>query len=226
MKRKKIAVVGSGISGLSCAWKLTEKFDVDLYECQGRFGGHSNTVQISEKGKLIDVDTGFIVFNEHNYPNLCKFFESIGVDSYESDMSFGVSILRDNLEYSGTNLFSIFAQNKNLLNFKFIRMLIEIIKFNNSVKDDKLNFKNYTIGEYLEKKQYSNYFKFNHLFPMAASIWSTELKDIKNYPFEKFVSFFDNHGLLKMVNRPTRRTVKGRSKNYVNKVLDNKKIKS
>ena len=122
--------------------------------------------------------------------------------------SFGVSILRDNLEYSGTNLFSIFAQNKNLLNFKFIRMLVEIIKFNNSVKDDKLNFKNYTIGEYLEKKQYSNYFKFNHLFPMAASIWSTELKDIKNYPFEKFVSFFDNHGLLKIVNRPKWRTVK------------------
>ena len=226
MKRKKIAIVGSGISGLSCAWKLSEKFDVDLYERQGRFGGHSNTVQINEKGKLIDVDTGFIVFNEHNYPNLCKFFQSIGVDSYESDMSFGVSILRDNLEYSGTNLFSVFAQNKNLLNFKFIRMLVEIIKFNNSVKDDKLNFKNYTIGEYLEKKQYSNYFKFNHLFPMAASIWSTELKDIKNYPFEKFVSFFDNHGLLKIVNRPKWRTVKGGSKNYISKVLDNKKIKS
>ena len=226
MKRKKIAVVGSGISGLSCAWKLSEKFDVDLFERQDRFGGHSNTVQINEKGNLIDVDTGFIVFNEHNYPKLCKFFKCIGVDSYESDMSFGVSILRDNLEYSGTNLSSMFAQRKNLLNFKFIRMLVEIIRFNNSVKGDKSNFKDYTIGEYLEKKQYSNYFKFNHLFPMAASIWSTELKDIQNYPFEKFVSFFDNHGLLKIVNRPKWRTVTGGSINYINKVLNNKKIKS
>ncbi|MEC8265830.1 MAG: NAD(P)-binding protein [Pseudomonadota bacterium] len=225
MKKKKIAVVGSGISGLSCAWKLSEKFNVELFECDKRFGGHSNTVKINEGEKTISVDTGFIVFNTHNYPLLCKFFDILGVKSYESDMSFSVSIEYNNLQYSGTNIFSIFAQPKNIFNLNFLRMLFEIIRFNRNVEKDKKNFSNLTIDQYLKKKKYSNYFIYNHLYPMAGSIWSSKLGDIKNYPFEKFVSFFANHGLLKIFNRPKWRTVRNGSRSYVDKILKNKKIK-
>ena len=140
MKKKKIAIIGSGISGLSCAWKLAEKFDVELFECDKRFGGHSNTIKIKEGNKTINVDTGFIVFNTHNYPLLCKFFETLGVKSYESDMSFSVSITHNNLQYSGTNLFSIFAQPKNILNLNFLKMLFEIIRFNRNAEKDKKSF--------------------------------------------------------------------------------------
>ena len=153
MKKKKIAVVGSGISGLSCAWKLSEKFNVELFECEKRFGGHSNTVKINEGEKTISVDTGFIVFNTHNYPLLCKFFDILGVKSYESDMSFSVSIEYNNLQYSGTNIFSIFAQPKNIFNLNFLRMLFEIIRFNRNVEKDKKNFSNLTIDQYLKKKK-------------------------------------------------------------------------
>ena len=225
MKKKKIAIIGSGISGLSCAWKLSEKFDVELFECKNRFGGHSNTVEIKEGKKTINVDTGFIVFNEHNYPLLCKFFDSLGVNSYESDMSFSVSITHNNLQYSGTNLFSIFAQPKNIINLDFLRMLFEIVRFNRNVEKDVKSFSNLTIDQYLKKKKYSNYYIYNHLYPMAGSIWSSKIGDIKNYPFDKFVSFFANHGLLKIFNRPKWRTVKDGSRSYVEKILKNKKIK-
>ena len=226
MNKIKIAVVGSGISGLSSAYYLSKHYDVDLFEKNSYFGGHTNTQTVTINKEKIFVDTGFIVFNTINYPNLCKFFEQLRIKSYDSDMSFSVSNLIENLEYSGTNLLSLFSQKKNFFNYNFLRMLIEVIKFNNSAEKDKKRFKNLTIQEYLQKKKYSDYYKYHHIYPMAASIWSSKIDDIKNYPFENFVNFFSNHGLLKIFNRPKWRTVSGGSKSYVEKILKSKKIKS
>ncbi len=226
MNKLNIAVIGSGISGLSCAQYLSQKFEIDLYEKNNYFGGHSNTHSFKVNGKQIDIDTGFIVFNELNYPNLCNFFDNLNVKSYESDMSFSVSMNNGRLEYSGKSLFTLFSQKKNLFNLHFIKMLYEIIRFYREAEKDKFHYKNITISKYLEVKKYSEYFKNNHLYPMAASIWSSPINKIAKYPFKEFVSFFSNHGLLRVVDRPKWRTVHGGSKEYVKKVLSNKNIKS
>ena len=226
MSNFKIAVVGSGISGLSCAYYLSKSFKIDLFEKNSYFGGHTHTQTIKYGNENINVDSGFIVFNQINYPNLCNLFEELNVKSYESDMSFAVSNKIDNIEYSGTNLSSLFSQRKNLVNFNFWRMLYEIVSFNLLAKKHIKKYKNYTIQEYLNLKNYSNYYKYKHLYPMAASIWSSQINEIKRYPFEKFVMFFLNHGLLKIFNRPKWRTVLGGSKNYVEKILKSKNISS
>ena len=226
MRNFKIAVVGSGISGLSCAHYLSKNFKIDLFEKNSYFGGHTNTQTIQYGGKNISVDSGFIVFNKINYPNLCNLFEELNVKSYASDMSFAVSNKIDNIEYSGTDLTSLFSQKKNLFNLNFWRMLYEIISFNLSVKKHIKKYKNYTIQEYLDLKKYSDYYKYNHLYPMAASIWSSEIDEIKKYPFDRFVMFFLNHGLLRIFNRPKWRTVLGGSQNYVKKILNSKNISS
>ena len=226
MDKLKIAVIGSGISGLSCASYLSKKYTIDVYEKNDYFGGHSNTQTIRLDGKNINIDTGFIVFNELNYPTLCNFFDNLNVKSYESDMSFSVSMNNGALQYSGSSISSIFAQRKNLLNFQFLKMLYEIVKFYREVEKDKVEFVNLTISEYLKKKRYSEFFKFNHLYPMAASIWSSPINEITKYPFAEFVNFFSNHGLLKIFNRPKWRTVKGGSKEYIKKILMNKNIKA
>ncbi len=224
MSRLKVAVIGSGISGLSCAWYLSKKHKVDIYEKNNYFGGHSNTHSFEVNNRMINIDTGFIVFNDVNYKNLCNFFEKLNVNSYESDMSFSVSINNGELEYSGSSLSTLFSQKKNILNPRFLKMLSEIIKFYRQAEGDRKFFKNLTIAEYLEIKSYSNYFKYNHLYPMAASIWSSPIDKISKYPFVEFVNFFSNHGLLKIFDRPKWRTVLGGSKEYVKKILINKNI--
>ena len=224
MENLKIAVIGSGISGLSCAYYLSKNFKVDLFEKNSYFGGHTHTQTIKSGGETINVDSGFIVFNQINYPNLCNLFEELNIKSYVSDMSFAVSDKIDNIEYSGTSLSSLFSQKKNLLSIKFWRMLYEIVCFNLLAKKQIDKYKNLTIQEYLDLKNYSNYYKYKHLYPMAASIWSSEINEIKKYPFEKFVMFFLNHGLLKILNRPKWRTVLGGSKKYVEKILKSKNI--
>ena len=148
MRNLKIAVVGSGISGLSSAYYLSKNYKVDLFEKNSYFGGHTHTQTIRHRGKNINVDSGFIVFNEINYPNLCNLFEELNVKSYESDMSFAVSNKIDNIEYSGTNLSSLFSQKKNLLSLNFWRMLYEIVSFNFLAKKHIRKYKNFTIQEY------------------------------------------------------------------------------
>lgn len=226
-KRLKIAIIGSGISGLGCSWLLSKRFDVDLYEKSDYIGGHSNTQTIKTRfdNRLVKVDTGFIVFNELNYPNLHSLFKLLDVKTIESNMSFSVSLDEQNFEYGGENLFKIFAQKRNILNFSFWKMLFEIVIFNKNALSDKQNYKSKTIEQYLEIKGYSEMFQYKHLYPMASSIWSSPLSKIKEYPFLNFIEFFNNHGLLKITNRPKWKTVLNGSQSYIKKILKNSSMK-
>ena len=150
-----------------------------------------NTVNVKLKSKSeFNVDTGFIVFNEINYPNLCKLFDELDVKTYSSDMSFSASINNGKLEYSGSNFASLFAQKKNIINSNFLKMLFEIVKFYSNVENDSYKFQEISIEEYLQIKKYSHVFKHNHIYPMASSIWSSSLEEIKKCPFKQFVNFF------------------------------------
>ncbi len=223
----KIAVVGSGISGLSAAWHISQKNDVHIFEKNDYFGGHSNTQTVfDENFSQQFIDTGFIVYNELNYPNLSNFFKCLNVQTYASDMSFSVSKDNGKFEYSGSSLSTIFAQTKNIFNLKFLKMIYEIVLFYNNVQRDVDEYSDLTLSEYLIKKKYSDYFKFNHIYPMAASIWSSPLNEVSQYPLKQFVDFFSNHGLFKLINRPKWRTVLGGSRSYVKRVLNSKRIHS
>ena len=217
----KIAVIGSGISGLSSAYFLSKKFEVDLFEKDDHFGGHSFTYEIKEGDKFIPVDLGFIVFNEVTYPNLVKFFNELNVPYEKSNMSFSVSIKNTNIEYSGSGLGGIFANKTNLFNLKFLNMIKEIISFYKTAP--KLldgEIQNETLGNFLNKKKFSKHFIEYHLIPMVAAIWSMPFNKAKEMPLKIFLNFFTNHGLFKLKNRPQWYTVSKRSRNYVNKATD------
>ena len=217
----KLAVVGSGISGLSAAYHFSKNHKVDLFEQDDHFGGHSLTYDIKEEDKVVPVDLGFIVFNEQTYPNLISFFRELDVPFEKSNMSFSVSVKDSNVEYGGSGLNAIFANKKNLLNFKFLKMINEIISFykkapsllNHNLSED-------TLGNYLEKSKLSKYFIEYHIIPMVAAIWSMPFKKAKDMPLKLFLNFFINHGLFKLKNRPQWYTVTNRSRAYVNKVLE------
>jgi len=217
----KIAVIGSGISGLSSAYYLSKKNEVDLFEKDDHFGGHSYTFDIKEKDKKVPVDLGFIVFNKITYPNLINFFEELKVPYEKSDMSFSVSVKDSNIEYGGTGFNSLFARKNNLFNFNFIKMIYEIISFYKSAPVLlKKDLKNLTLGNYLDNSKISKYFINYHIIPMVAAIWSMPFSKARDIPFELFLNFFNNHGLFKLKDRPQWYTVTNRSRNYVSKVLD------
>ena len=217
----KIAVIGSGISGLSSAYYLSKKYEVDLFEKDDHFGGHSYTFDIKETNKKIPVDLGFIVFNKITYPNLINFFEELKVPYEKSDMSFSVSVKDSSIEYGGTGFNSLFARKNNLFNFNFIKMIYEIISFYKSAPVLlKKDLKNLTLGNYLDNSKISKYFINYHIIPMVAAIWSMPFSKARDIPFELFLNFFNNHGLFKLKDRPQWYTVTNRSRNYVSKVLD------
>ena len=217
----KIAVIGSGISGLSAAYLLSKKYKVDLYEKEDHFGGHSFTYDIKEENKIVPVDLGFIVFNELTYPNLIKFFKNLNIPYEKSDMSFSVSIKNSNIEYSGSGLGGIFANKINLFDLKFLIMIKEIISFYKSApKMLKGKIKDQTLGTFLSEKKLSNYFIEYHLIPMVAAIWSMPFDKAKEMPLKFFLNFFANHGLFKLKNRPQWYTVSNRSRAYVKKVIE------
>ena len=216
----KIAVVGSGISGLSAAFYLSKKYKVDLFEQDDHFGGHSYTYDIKKNNKTIPVDLGFIVFNELTYPNLIKFFNELSVPYEKSDMSFSVSIQDSDIEYGGRGLKAIFANKLNVFNLNFLRMIKEIMSFYQTAPTlIKKNLNNETLGGYLDKSNLSKYFIEYHIIPMVAAIWSMPFKKARDMPLKLFLNFFINHGLFKLKNRPQWYTVTNRSRAYVKKVL-------
>jgi uncharacterized protein len=218
----KVAVIGSGISGLSISHFLSKKYNVDLFEKNDHFGGHSYTVDIPENNSknIISIDLGFIVFNKTNYPNLLNFFDDLNVDYEKSNMSFSVSVKNSNIEYSGSGLNGIFANKLNIFNINFLIMIKEIISFYKEAEltnDD--NYQDKTLEDFLKIKKLSSYFINFHIIPMVGAIWSMPPDLAKKMPLFLFLNFFKNHGLFKIKNRPQWYTVTGRSKVYVNKVL-------
>ena len=218
----KIAVIGSGISGLSSAYYLSKKHKVDLFEKQDRFGGHSYTLDVvyGDKEKVA-VDIGFMVFNKVTYPNLINFFEENAVKIEKSDMSFSVTVKDSNIEYCGKGLNGIFSNRQNLFNFKFVKMFFEIINFYKKCENLNTNNldKQITLGEYLKKIKKSEFFINYHIIPMVSAIWSMPPYEASQMPMVFFLNFFKNHGLFKLKNRPQWYTVSNRSKTYVNKIL-------
>ena len=218
----KFAVIGSGISGLSAAYFLSKKYKVDLFEKEERFGGHSHTIDIKldkDTGKIL-ADIGFIVFNKKTYPNLINFFKEIDVDIEKSNMSLSFMSKDIDLEYCGKGLKGIFSHKKNLFNFNFFKMFLEILKFYK--KSSILNefSEDISLGEYLVNEKHSEYFINYHLIPMVSAIWSMPPYDAKKMPIKFFMKFFQNHGLFNLSERPQWYTVKNRSRQYVNKIIE------
>ncbi len=215
----KIAVVGSGISGLSAAYYLSKKHHVDLYEKEDHFGGHSHTIDLTFDKKKISVDIGFIVFNFETYPNLINFFKENDVEIEKSNMSFSVSVDNTNFEYCGNGLKGIFSNKLNIFNYKFLQMFFDIIKFYKKCDKIEIFDEKYTLGEYLKENNLSQTFIDYHLIPMVSAIWSMPPVEASKMPIKFFLKFFQNHGLFKLKNRPQWYTVSNRSRSYVEKII-------
>jgi len=218
-ERLKIAVIGTGISGMAAAWLLSGRHQVTVYERADRIGGHSNTVDARTPRGGVPVDTGFIVYNEQTYPNLTALFDHLAVPTEASEMSFAVSLDGGALEYSGGNLATLFAQKRNLASPRFWSMLRDLRRFYRDAPADlrRLGDKA-TLGDYLKLERYGDAFRDDHLLPMAAAIWSAPARSMLDYPAAAFIRFHDNHGLLKLTDRPIWRTVTGGSRVYVERL--------
>jgi len=213
----KVAVIGAGVSGLGAAFALKDQADVVLYEKDQRLGGHANTSSIQYDDRRIDVDTGFIVYNARNYPNLVGLLDTLGVETLQTDMSFAFA--GGGLEWSSNFPHGVFAQKRNLANPRFLRMLADIRRFNQLALED-LNagrLEDLTLGGYLRLRGFSPAFESAYLLPMGSAIWSTSPGGIGDVPAESFIRFFSNHSLLQMV-QPKWRTVRGGSRHYVEKL--------
>lgn len=227
----KIAVVGSGISGLSCANRLAQDgFQVSLFEANDYFGGHTHTVDVTLEGKTWGVDTGFLVFNHRTYPNLVQLFDTLQVETVATDMSFSVKMpvsSRPNariLEWAGSNLDTVFTQRRNLASPRFLRMLADIVRFNRQTTALALADRHpdwqMPLSDFLDRHRYGTEFKNWYLLPMAACIWSCPTKQMLEFPVATFINFCHNHGLLQVSDRPQWHTVRGGARQYVEKLLE------
>lgn len=216
--RQRIAVIGSGVSGLSAAWLLSQTNDVVLYEADSRAGGHANTVDVPGSGP---VDTGFIVYNEKNYPNFTAMMSHLGVQSIRSQMSFSASLDQGGFEYCGEGLGGMLAQKRNAFRPRFWTLFRDILRFYREAPTvlERPDLQRLTLDEYLIAQRYSQSFVDDHLLPLAAAIWSSAASDIRSYPLLAFVRFFQSHNLLQIWERPNWRTVKGGSRSYVQALL-------
>ena len=218
----RICVVGSGIAGLAAAWLLSNRHQVTLVEKNDYFGGHTNTIMVDEDDERVPVDTGFIVYNTRNYPMLIRLLERLGVPTRESDMSFAASIGAGRVEYAGDNLNTIFAQRRNALSPRFLRMLVDIFRFGARCRHclAHSSFDGRSLGEFLAHERLSDAFRDHYLLPMAAAIWSCPTAAMLDFPAESLARFFDNHRLLSPLERPRWRSVAGGSQTYVKRIRD------
>ena len=216
----RICVIGSGIAGLAAAWLLSHRHQVTMVEKNAYFGGHTHTVEVDENGDRVPVDTGFIVYNTRNYPLLVRLFERLGVQTRESDMSFAASIGPGRIEYAGDGLHTIFAQRRNALSPRFLRMLVDIFRFNARCRHclKHSSFDGRSLGEFLATERLGDGFRDHYLLPMAAAIWSCPPDTMLDFPAESLARFFDNHRLLNPLERPAWRSVVGGSHSYVKRI--------
>lgn len=220
VRPRRIAVIGAGIAGLYAAWRLAPDHRVTLFEANDYAGGHTNTVDVEYCGSTWAIDTGFIVFNDWTYPNFLAMLDELGVGYQSSNMSFSLRCERSGLEYNGTSLNALFAQRRNLLRPSFLRMLMDILRFNRESKallagtDDTLS-----LGAYLEQHRYSTAFIERYILPMGRSIWSAQASAMLAFPARFFVDFFDRHGFLNIDDRPVWQAVRGGSREYVRALL-------
>lgn len=195
---EKVAIIGTGVAGMGCGHFLHEKYDLTFFEELDYVGGHTNTVTIEENGHPVYIDTGFMVFNYETYPNLCALFEEIKAPVKKTDMSFSVQYLPANLEYSGSSMNHLFAQRRNIFNPSFLKMLMQINRFNKESVEilDKPQYADYSIGRYIEEFGYSQDMVWKYLIPMSSAVWSTPMKDVLDFPAVSLIRFFKNHGFL------------------------------
>lgn len=221
--RRRVAVVGSGISGLAAAWALADLADVVLYEADSHFGGHAHTVDLALDGVSHGVDTGFLVFNHATYPNLVRLFGELGVDTAASDMSFSVQVPDADLEWSGSNLDSVFAQRGNLFRPRFLGMLRDLLRFNRlataiAERNEESSLQQ-PIGDFLAEHRFADSFRDWYLLPMLGCIWSCPTDQMLRFPVATMIRFCHNHGLIRVSDRPQWYTVRGGSRHYVRRML-------
>lgn len=224
---KKLAVVGTGISGMSISYFLSKDYDLEVFESGDYIGGHTNTVDVEEDGRKIPIDTGFIVFNHVTYPNLCKLFDKLNVPTKKSDMSFSVQNESSGLEFCGSGLNGLFAQRKNLFSLSYIRFLLEINRFNTEaikILDDP-KYDDYTLGRYMDENGFGRKMLDDYLIPMSSAVWSTPPDTMLEFPARTLVRFFYNHGFMGLNTQHQWYTVDGGSREYRDRIIQSYKDK-
>jgi predicted NAD/FAD-binding protein len=219
--KKKLAIIGSGISAMACAYYLRDDYEISIFDKNDYLGGHTHTHELEDDGRKFTIDTGFIVFNLHTYSNLLKLFSELGVEKQKSSMSFSVYNQKTGLQYSGSSLLHLFSQKKNLLSLTYLKFLIEINKFFKAALEDRESIKGSeeTIRQYCARKHLSNYFLDNYLAPMSSAVWSTPHQSAYDLPISLIIPFFYNHGLLGVNRQFQWYTVKGGSNDYIKKII-------